>query len=108
MEKLQKTFKINPLYEADGYKVGHPLMIAPGAVREYWTWIPRSLKYMPGGIRRIMSGGQQLVVRYLHSSFQEFFFDQPIEVAHQFTRDMAKYLMMDYDFDGFEKLHKLG
>lgn len=37
MEKLNKTFKINPLYEADGYKVGHPLMIAPGTTREYWT-----------------------------------------------------------------------
>ena len=29
MKKLDKTFKINPLYETDGYKVGHPLMLAP-------------------------------------------------------------------------------
>lgn len=108
MDKLNKTFKINPLYEADSYKVGHPLMLAEGTTREYWTWIPRSIKYMPGGINKIMSAGQQIVVRYIHSTFQENFFDQPIEVAHQFTRDMSKHLMLEYTFDGFEKLHKLG
>jgi len=108
MEKLNQTFKINPLYEADGYKVGHPLMIAPGTTREYWTWIPRSTKYMPGGIDEIMSAGQQLVVRYIHSAFQEFFFNQPVEVAHKFTKDMSKYLRQDYNFSGFEELHELG
>ena len=108
MEKLNQVFKINPLYEADGYKVGHPLMIAPGTTREYWTWIPRSTKYMPGGIDEIMSAGQQLVVRYIHSAFQEFFFNQPVEVAHKFTRDVGGYLRQDYNFSGFEELHKLG
>ena len=103
MEKLNQTFKINPLYEADGYKVGHPLMIAPGTTREYWTWIPRSTKYMPGGIDEIMSAGQQLVVRYIHSAFQEFFFNQPVEVAHKFTRDVGGYLRQDYNFSGFEE-----
>jgi hypothetical protein len=29
MDKLNKTFKINPLYEADSYKTAHPIMIAP-------------------------------------------------------------------------------
>lgn len=57
MSKLDKILKINPLYEADGYKIGHHAMLAEGTVREYWTWIPRSLKYMPKGIERIMSGG---------------------------------------------------
>lgn len=108
MEKLNKTFKINPLYEADGYKVGHPLMIAQNSSREYWTWIPRSLKYMPKGTDKIMSAGQQLTWRYIHSTFQENFFNQPIEVAKKFIEDMNKYLMQPYDFDGFEKLHKLG
>jgi nicotinamide phosphoribosyltransferase len=108
MNKLNKTFKINPLYESDGYKVAHPLMIANNTVTEYWTWIPRSLKYIPGGIDKIMSAGQQLVVRYLHSTFQENFFDQPIEVAQKYVEDMSKYLMMEYDFKGFENLHKLG
>lgn len=108
MNKLNKTFKINPLYEMDGYKVGHPLMIAPGTDYEYWTWIPRSLKYMPKGTDKIISSHQQMVWRYIHSNFQENFFEQPIEVAHEFTSDMAKYLNIPYDFKGFEDLHKLG
>jgi nicotinamide phosphoribosyltransferase len=108
MQKLNKTFKINPLYEADGYKVGHPLMIAPNTSREYWTWIPRSTKYMPASIKKIMSGGQQITWRYIHSIFQENFFDQPVDVAHNFTKDMSEYLMMPYDFKGFSELHTLG
>jgi nicotinamide phosphoribosyltransferase len=74
MEKLNQTFKINPLYESDGYKVGHKAMLAEGTTKLYGTWIPRSLKYMPKGIEKIMSAGQQLVVRYLHSTFSENFF----------------------------------
>lgn len=108
MEKLNKTLKINPLYDADGYKIGHPLMIAQNSSREYWTWIPRSLKYMPKGTDKIMSAGQQITWRFIHSTFQEYFFDQPIDVAKKFIQDMNKYLMQPYDFDGFEKLHKLG
>jgi nicotinamide phosphoribosyltransferase len=108
MQKLNKVFVTPPQYEADGYKVGHPLMICPNTSREYFTWIPRSIKYMPKGIKKIMSSGQQIMVRYLHSSWQEHFFDKPIAEAHRFTKDMGKYLMMEYNFDGFEKLHKLG
>lgn len=108
MNKLDKVFRINPLYESDGYKIGHKAMLARGAMREYWTWIPRSLKYMHPSITKVMSGGQQLVVRYIHSNFKELFFDQPIEVAKKFGRDMSKYLGMEYDAKHFEDLHKLG
>lgn len=108
MEKLNKTFKINPLYESDGYKVGHKAMLAENTSTEYWTWIPRSLKYMHPSIDGIMSAGEQLVWRHIHSSFQELFFEQPVEEAEKFGRDMAKYLMMDYDADHFSELHKLG
>jgi len=108
MEKLNKTFKINPLYEVDGYKIAHKAMLAPSTVKEYWTWIPRNLKFMHPSITKIMSAGQQLVVRYLHSSFQEEFFDQSVEVAEKFGEDMAKYLGMEYDAQHFVDLHKLG
>ncbi len=108
MNKLDKTFKINPLYEADSYKVGHKSMLAEGATREYWTWIPRSTKYMPGGIDKIMSAGQQIVVRYLHSSFKEFFFDQSIDVALKFGKDMCKHIGKPYDAQHFIDLHVLG
>lgn len=108
MNKLDKTFKINPLYEADSYKVGHKDMLAPNTVREYWTWIARSLKYMHPSIKKIMSAGGQLTVRYLHSSFKEFFFDQPIDVALKFSQDMSLHLGTEYNGKHFEELHKLG
>jgi nicotinamide phosphoribosyltransferase len=108
MNKLDKTFKINPLYESDGYKVGHKAMLAPNTTREYWTWIPRNLKYLHPSINKIMSAGQQLVWRYIHSHFQELFFEKSIEEAIKFGQDMSKYLMMDYNADHFVELHKLG
>lgn len=123
MEKLDYTFKINPLYESDGYKVGHKAMLAEGTTKLYGTWIPRTLKYMPGGIDKIMSAGQQMVVRYLHSVFAENFFfkGQLIEKEHPMTNyyglknkalkfigDMSSYLGMDYDGKHFEELWELG
>lgn len=108
MKKLDKAFRINPLYEADGYKIGHNSMLANGTVREWWNWIPRSLKYMHPSITKIMSGGQQLVVRYIHSNFKELFFEQSEDVAKQFGKDMCMYLGMDYNADHFIKLHRLG
>ena len=48
-------------------------MIAPNTSREYWTWIARSSKYMPAGIKKIISAGQQITWRYIHSIFQENF-----------------------------------
>jgi nicotinamide phosphoribosyltransferase len=108
MNKLNQTFKINPLYEADGYKVGHRAMLQEGTTRLYGTWIPRSLKYMPGGIDKIMSAGQQLVVRYLHSTFQEYFFNTKARTALKFIEDMSKYLGTPYDGKHFEVLWDLG
>lgn len=108
MQKLNQTFKINPLYETDGYKVGHKAMLAPGTTRLYGTWIPRSTKYMPGGIDKIMVSGEQIVVRYLHSSFQENFFGVGKAQALKFTTDMSAYLGMDYDGKHFGELHELG
>lgn len=108
MNKLNKVFRPNPLCEADGYKVAHRDMLAENTVREYWTWIPRSLKYMHPSIKKIMSAGQQMVLRYIHSNFQELFFDQPVEVALKFGRDMSKYIGMEYNADHFIALHKLG
>jgi len=123
MQKLQQTFKINPLYEADGYKIGHHRMLAKGTNKLYGTWISRSLKYMPGGIDEIMSAGQQLIVRYLHSTFAEnfFFSDIRIEKEHpmtnyyrlkskalKFVEDMSAYLGIEYDGKHFEDLWDLG
>lgn len=131
--KLDLPFEINPLYEADGYKVGHPNMLAPDTNREYWTWIPRNLKYMPKGITEIMSVGQQITVRYIHSQFaKNFFFTEErnkskayemsggtevskivdtealMRKALKFVEDMSLYLGMEYNGTHFERLWKLG
>jgi len=101
-------FKPIALFYADGYKVGHKKMLAKGTAKLYGTWIPRSLKYAPKGVKKILSAGHQLTMRWLHDEFQENFFNQPKDVATQFQSDMSKYLGMDYDGAHFESLHNLG
>jgi len=101
-------FKPTALYYCDGYKPAHKIMLAPNTTREAGTWIPRSLKYAPGGIKKILSIGQQLTVRWLHDEFTENFFKKPIEEVEQFVKDMCSYLSMDYNGDHFYELHKLG
>ena len=101
-------FKPISLFYSDGYKVGHKKMLAKGTTRLYGTWIPRSTKYAPGGITKIVSFGQQLVARWLHDEFTEHFFSQPRFAATQFGNDMSMYLGMDYDASHFEALHDLG
>lgn len=96
------------LYWTDGYKVAHAGMLAPGTSRLYGTWIPRSLKHGPKGATKIVSFGQQLVVKWLHYEFQENFFNRPVEEAEQFVKDMSKYLNLNYNGDHFIELHKLG
>ena len=101
-------FRPNSLFYTDGYKIGHKKMLAKGTTRLYGTWIPRSTKHAPKGINKIVSFGQQLVVKWLHDEFAENFFSQPIEVAESFGKDMSMYLGMDYDASHFVELHKLG
>lgn len=101
-------FKPISLFYTDGYKIGHKKMLAPGTTRLYGTWIPRSVKYAPKGVKKIVSFGQQLVVRWLHDEFKEHFFSQPKEVATKFAKDMSMYLGMDYDGSHFEALHDVG
>jgi nicotinamide phosphoribosyltransferase len=101
-------FRPSSLFYTDGYKIGHKKMLAKGTTRLYGTWIPRSTKHAPKGVNKIVSFGQQLVVRWLHDEFQENFFSQPKEVAESFGHDMSMYLGMDYDASHFTELHKLG
>ena len=70
-------FRPNSLFYTDGYKIGHRKMLAPGTTKLYGTWIPRSIKYAPKGITKVVSFGQQLVVRWLHDEWQENFFALP-------------------------------
>jgi nicotinamide phosphoribosyltransferase len=101
-------FKPNSLFYTDGYKIGHRKMLAPGTTHLYGTWIPRSVKYAPKGVSKIVSFGQQLVVRWLHDEFAENFFKLPKEEALKFGNDMSMYLGMEYDASHFGDLHDLG
>jgi nicotinamide phosphoribosyltransferase len=108
MNKLNTEFRLNPLYESDGYKTAHKEMLAPGVTKLYGTWIPRKLNYLPKSITKILSIGQQFVVRSLHSSFQENFFSKPSSAAEEFVKDMTNYLGIEYNGKHFMELHKLG
>jgi nicotinamide phosphoribosyltransferase len=101
-------FKPNSLFYTDGYKIGHKSMLAPNTTRLYGTWIPRSIKHAPKGVKKIVSFGQQLAMRWLHDEFKENFFKLEKEEALRFTKDMSAYLGLEYEGSHFEKLHDLG
>lgn len=100
-------FKPNTLFYTDGYKVGHKRMLAPGTVKLYGSWIPRSTKHAPKGITKIVSFGQQLAVKWLHDEFTENFFALENSAATKFGQDMSMYLGLPYDAKHFEELHAL-
>lgn len=123
------SFKIPSLYLTDSYKVGHKKMLAPGTTRLYGTWIPRSVKYAPKGITKIVSFGQQLVWKWLHDEFEENFFmwnlpgesarivnapagnkhnEQLKQEALQFIKDISMHLGAEYNGKHFEELWDLG
>ena len=101
-------FRPTTLFYSDGYKIGHPAMLAEGTDYLYGTWIPRSTKHAPKGITKIVSFGQQMTWRWIHDEFAENFFAQPVEVAEKFIKDMALYLGMEYNGEHFTALHTLG
>lgn len=83
-------------------------MLATGTDFLYGTWIPRSLKYAPPGVSKVVSFGQQLTVRWLIDEFNENFFKQPKSRATEFGKDMSLHLGSTYDASHFEALHDLG
>ena len=101
-------FRPNALYYTDGYKIGHKAMLAPKTNYLYGTWIPRSTKYAPKGVTKIVSFGQQMAVRWLHDEFQENFFKLDRDEAMKFGTDMNTYLGLDFDAEHFGQLHDLG
>lgn len=101
-------FQPPSLYYTDGYKPGHKKMLADRTSRVYGTWIPRSVKRAPAGISKVVSFGQQLLVRWLHDEFKTNFFGISREKAEQFGKDMCLYLGQDYDANHFMQLYDLG
>lgn len=100
---------MNALLATDGYKVGHHQQYPEGTTLVYSNFTPRSNKYAPKGCDKIVSFGQQMVIKEIHELFQNEFFSKPKdEVCGEMKRELSLYLGTDYDVSHFEKLHDLG
>jgi nicotinamide phosphoribosyltransferase len=100
---------MNPLLLTDGYKTGHHLQYPEGTTLVYSNFTPRSNKYAPKGCDKVVSFGQQYIMKFLHETFQKDFFDRPKdEVCGEMKSELSMYLNSDYDVSHFEALHDLG
>lgn len=98
------------IYWTDTYKVGHRSMLPVGSTLMQSNFTPRSGKNSncPND-GKIVSFGQQLLVRKLKEDWDTNFFKQPIELIDQFGADMGMLLGWDHPIDvtHFKELHKL-
>jgi nicotinamide phosphoribosyltransferase len=100
---------MNPLFLTDGYKTGHHQQYPKGTTLVYSNFTPRSNKYAPKGCDKVVSFGQQLIMKQLHNTFDNEFFSRPKdEVCGEMKRELSMYLNTDYDVSHFEALHDLG
>jgi len=100
---------MNPLLLTDGYKTGHHQQYPKGTTLVYSNFTPRSNKYAPKGCDKVVSFGQQMIMKQIHEAFQNEFFSKPKdEVCGEMKRELSMYLGTDYDVTHFEKLHDLG
>ncbi len=100
---------MNPLLLTDGYKTGHHQQYPKGTTLVYSNFTPRSNKYAPKGCDKVVSFGQQMIMKQIHEAFQNEFFSKPKdEVCGEMQRELSMYLGTEYDVTHFEKLHDLG
>ncbi|MDG1333827.1 MAG: nicotinate phosphoribosyltransferase [Crocinitomicaceae bacterium] len=99
---------MNALLLTDGYKTGHHQQYPNGTEEVYSNWTPRSNKYAPKGCDKVLSFGQQFVIKWLHEYFESNFFSKPKnEVCQEIKVELSMYLGTDYDVAHFERLHDL-
>ena len=100
---------MNSAFLSDGYKTGHHKQYPKGTTKVYSNWTPRSNKYAPEGCDKVLSFGQQYMIRWLHEHFEKNFFSKPKdEVCQEIKSELSLYLGDDYDVSHFERLHELG
>ena len=100
---------MNGLLLTDGYKTGHHKQYPKGTQEVYSNWTPRSNKYAPMGCEKIVSFGQQYVLKWMHTYFDDNFFSKPkSEVCNEIKEELSLYLGEEYDVTHFEALHDLG
>ena len=104
-------FNWNELYWVDTYKVGHKSMLPVGSTLMQSNFTPRSGKNSNcPNENKIVSFGQQMLVRKIKEDWDINFFNKPIEFIDQFAKDMGNLLMWDHPIDvsHFKALHQLG
>lgn len=96
---------MNPFLATDGYKVGHHKMYPKGTTLVYSNFTPRSNKHAPKGCDKVVSFGQQMVVRQIVDLFNEdFFWKNKQEVCQEVKREYELYLGQEYDVSHIERL----
>lgn len=99
---------MNGLLLTDGYKTGHHQQYPKGTEEVYSNWTPRSNKYAPKGCEKVVSFGQQYVIKWLHDFFNDNFFSKnKEEVCTEIKEELSLYLGTEYDVSHYEKLHDL-
>jgi nicotinamide phosphoribosyltransferase len=94
---------------ADFYKISHREQYPEGTELVYSNFTPRSNKYGPKGVDKLVSFGQQMIMKQIHEAFDKEFFSKPKgEVCGEMKRELSLYLGTDYDVSHFEALHDLG
>ena len=102
--------KINSMFLADGYKVGHYNMYQNGTEVVYSNFTPRSNKYAPKGNNgKILNFGHQYAIRFIVEHFNENFFNIKKEVVlKDIKENFSAYLGIEYDTKHVEELYDLG
>lgn len=99
---------MNGLLLTDGYKTGHHQQYPKGTEQVFSNWTPRNNKYAPNGCEKVVSFGQQFVMKWLHDYFEDNFFSKPKGyICNEIKEELSMYLGTDYDVAHFEKLHDL-
>ena len=99
---------MNALLLTDGYKTGHHQQYPQGTEIVYSNWTPRSNTHAPKGCEKVVSFGQQYVLKWLHAYFEDHFFSQPKDkMCQELKAELSLYLGTDYDVSHFEELHDL-
>lgn len=121
---------MNPFLATDGYKTGHHLMYPENTTLVYSNFTPRSNKYAPEGCDKVVSFGQQMVMKQIHEMFNRDFFKRDLidnytfhfnggtpetfkkkikdQVCQEIKKEYSLYLGTDYDVSHIEALWDLG
>jgi nicotinamide phosphoribosyltransferase len=102
-------FKVSPLFQADGYKGGHPLMQHPDTDMIYNNYTCRRSRHK--NIQKtVFFGLQYFIKEYLINQWNKNFFNKSKdEVVRKYKRRMKNYLeIQDFPTKHIEDLHDLG